>query len=123
MAAADLAAIGFDLLELQAAAREDARIGVVHDLVILVQPCFVSIKGIAILHDKFTAAHEAQTGTDFVAVFILHLPERKRQLLIGTQFITDERRNQFFMCRSQAVLVVVAVRQFEHFRAIGIPAA
>ena len=46
--AADLAAVGFDGLEIQAAAREDARIGIVFILIALVQAFFVDVEGISI---------------------------------------------------------------------------
>ena len=121
--AADLAAVGFDGFEIQAAAREDARIGIVFILIALVQAFFVDVEGISIFHDELTAAHEAETRADFVAVFILHLPQRDGHLLVRAQFIADQGRNQFFVCRPEAEMIAMAVFEFEHFRAIGIPAA
>ena len=123
MVAADLTAVGFDRLEVQAAAREDARVSLVFILIALVQAFFVDVEGIGVFHDKFAAAHEAETRTDFVAVFILHLPQGDRHLLVRTQFIADQGRNQFFVSRTEAEMIAMAVFQFEHFRTISIPAA
>ena len=123
MVAADLATVGFDRLEVQAAARKDARISIVFILIALVQAFFIDVEGIGVFHDEFTAAHEAETRADFVAVLILHLPQRDRHLLVRTQLIADQGRNQFFMGRAEAETIAVAVFQFEHFRAISIPAA
>ena len=43
---------------------------------------FVNIERISVLHDEFAAAHEAEAGTDFIAVFVLHLPENQGHLLV-----------------------------------------
>ena len=123
VAAANLAAVCFYRLEIQAAARKYTVVSVIHNLIGLMEAFFVNIERIGILHDEFAAAHEAEAGTDFVAVFILHLPKDQGHLLIRTQFVAEKRRNQFFMSRPEAVAVVVAVLQLEHFRPVSAPPA
>ena len=122
-AAADGTGICNDRTESETAAGENAGVRIVHELVLLIQPFLVGIKGIAVLHDKFTASHEAETGTLFISVLVLDLVYGNRKLLVRSGVHLDKRSHQLLMSRSQAVFPVIPVLQLEHFRSEHIPAS
>ena len=109
--------------EMQSAAGKYTGIGIIHELILLIQTFFICVKGIGILHDEFTASHQTKTRSLFIAVLVLNLEQRYRQLLIGRGVHTGQRRNQFFMGRSQAVFMVMAILKLEHFRTKYSPAS
>src|SRR5206468_12170718 len=65
--AADRAGVGGDGAELQAEAGEDARVGVVQIAVLAFQIGQIGVKRIAVLHDEFAPAQDAEAGTALVA--------------------------------------------------------
>ena len=73
IAAANRSAVSFYRTEGQAAARKDAGIGIIHGLVAFIQTGFIPVEGIQILHDKFSAPHQAKPRTPFITIFILNL--------------------------------------------------
>ena len=123
MAAANGAVIRFDWAKLEAHARENIRIGIVHLLVGLVHALDILIKGIEVLHDELAAAHQAETRAALIAELVLNLIEHQRQLLVGTNLIADKRRNHLFMRRSKAELTAMTVLQAHHLVAVSTPAA
>ena len=123
MAAADGAVVGLDRTELEAHAREDIRVSVVHLLVGLVHALDVLIEGVEVLHDELAAAHEAETRTALIAELVLDLVEHQRQLLVGADFVAHERRDHLFMRRSEAEVAAMAVLDAHHLVAVGAPAA
>ena len=74
--AADRTRVRLDGTELQAAAREDIRIGVVHFLVGNVGSRLVLVEGIEILHDELAAAHESEARTNLVTILVLNLVQK-----------------------------------------------
>ena len=76
--ATDRASIGRDRAEAQAQAREDAAVGVVHDAVFALQIFEAGVKRVAVLHEEFTAAHDAEARADLVAEFGLDLVQMDR---------------------------------------------
>ena len=81
-ASADGAAVCFYRTERKTAAGEDLTVCIVHILIRFIQSFFIFVKGICVFHDKFTAAHQAETGTAFVTEFILDLIQGERKLPI-----------------------------------------
>ena len=78
--AADGAGVGLDRAELQPAAREDARVRVVHVLVLALGVGLVDVERVGVLHDELAPAHEAGARPQLVAELGLDLVEVQRQL-------------------------------------------
>ena len=112
--AADRTRVRLDGTELQAAAREDVCIGVVHLLVGNVSTRLVLIKGIEILHDELAAAHESEARTNLVAILVLNLVQKERQLLVGAHLIAHERRDHLLVRRAETEFTAMAVLQAKH---------
>ena len=112
--AADRTRVRLDGAELQAAAREDVRIGVVHFLVGNVGSRLILIEGIEILHDELAAAHESEARTNLVAILVLNLVQKERQLLVGAHLIAHERRDHLLVRRAETEFTAVAVFQAKH---------
>ena len=122
-AAADGTAVRFNRTERKTAAGENLTVRIVHILIGFVQSFFVFIKCVGVLHYKFTAAHQTETGTAFIPEFILDLVERKRQLSVRIHIHMGQCRNHFFVGRSQTVIMSVPVFQAPHLCTVYIPAA
>ena len=121
--ATDRAGVCDDRTEFQTAAGENAPVCIIHQFVLLIETFLIHIEGVAVLHDEFAASHQAETRTLLIAVLILDLIDRDRQLLVGRGIHGNERRHQFFMCRSQTVVSAVTILQLEHFFPIYGPAS
>ena len=121
--AADSAGIGFHGAEVEAHAGEDLVIGLLHGGVALVRAFVVHIEGVGVLHQEFTAAHEAEAGAHFVAVLGLDLVQVQGKLAIGLHFAAQEVGHHFFVGRAEAVVAVVAVLEAQEFLAVLLPAA
>src|ERR1039458_10705277 len=67
--AADDAGVGLDWKRLQPAAREDARVGVIHFLVAGHRALVRGVERIRVLHDEFLRAHQSEARTYLVAEF------------------------------------------------------
>ena len=122
-AAADGTGICNHRTESQATAGENTGIGIIHELVLLIQPFLIGIKSVAILHNEFAASHKTETGTLFISVLILDLVHRNGQLLVGSGVHLNQGSHQLFMSGAQAVFPVIPVLQLEHLRSEHIPAA
>src|SRR5438552_2737405 len=83
--AADRAGVGGDGAELQAEAGEDARVRVVHIAVLALEVGGIDMEGIAVLHDEFAPAQDAEAGTALVAELGLDLVEVLRQRAVALQ--------------------------------------
>ena len=55
------------------------------------------MKGIGILHDKFSAAHQTEAGPNLIAELCLDLVKIDRQLAIGAQQVCGEGRDHLFV--------------------------
>ena len=122
-AAANGAVIGADGTIIQTAAVKDLHIGVVHQMVGYIQTVFVTVKAVTILHYEFAAPHQTETGTAFVAVFVLDLIDHQRQLFIGFYFVQNKACGNFFMGGPKAEISAVTVFDTPHFIAVYIPAS
>ena len=121
--AADGAGVRFHGPELEAQASENARIGVVHQLVALLGPGAVRVKGVTVFHHEFAPAHQAEAGADFIAELALDLIEPHGQLAVGTHFAAHQVSNDFLMGGAQAIFALVTVLEAQQFLAVVLPAA
>ena len=120
--AADGAAVRLHGAELEAAAGEDAVVGLAHGLVAAARAGVVLVERIGVLHDELAAAHEPEARADLVAELGLDLVEIDRQLAVGLQFATGDVRDHLLVGGPQAVVAVVPVAEAEQFRAVLLPA-
>ena len=121
--AADLAAIGLDGAVIQAAAVADRAVGAAHVVVGFLQRFLRRVEGVRVLHDELAAAEQAQARSDLVAELHLDLVERAGKLLVGTQLVADERRDELLMGGPEAEAVVVTVDEAHELGAVVVPAA
>ena len=120
--AADAAVVGGHGAKLQPEAGEDARIGVIHVLIFALQVGVIGVEGIAVFHDKFAPAHDAEAGADFVAEFGLNLEKVARQLAIAFQLAPCNVGNHLFVRRANDEIAVVPVFQAQQLRPVERPA-
>ena len=122
-AAADGAGIRCNCAEFQSKSGEDTTVGLVHHIVGSFQTFEVGVERIRVFHQEFAGAHHAETRAHFIAEFGLNLVEIDRQLTIAADFSARDVGDHFFVGRSKAELIVVAVFNFQHLRAEHFPAA
>ena len=96
-------------MALQAAALEDAGVGVKHFLVVRRRSLVGGVEGVGVLHDEFAGAHEAEAGADFIAELCLDLIEVLGQLAVGTQFAGHQGGDGFLVGRAQHPFLFGAV--------------
>ena len=121
--AADGAGIGLHRAEVQTHAAEGGAVGGVHLAVGVDQAGLVDMEGVGVLHQEFTAAHHAETGTHFVAELGLDLVEVQRQLLVAIDLVANQVGDHLFVGRAQHEGAVVAVGQTAQLGTILLPAA
>ena len=121
--AADLPGVRGDRAESQSQAREDARIGVVHRLVALLEARVVRVEGVGVLHRELARAHHAESRTDLVAELGLDLVEVHGQLPVALHFLAQDVAEHFLRGGRVAELAFGAVLDAQHHRAVELPAA
>ena len=80
------------------------------------------MEGVRVLHDEFTAAHQAETGTDFVTELGLDLIQVDRQLFVAVQLVAAQVGDHFFMGRAHAELTAMTVFKAQQLGAVFFPA-
>src|SRR5476649_587996 len=120
--AADGTVIGCHWTEIQAQAREDVAIGLVHAVVGLLQRSVVHVEGVGVLHDELAAAHHAETWADLVAEFGLDLVQVDRQLFIAVELIAGQVGDHFFVSRTCSEFTIMAILDAQQLRAVLFPA-
>ena len=80
------------------------------------------MEGIAILHDEFPPAHDAETGANLVAELGLDLVEMQWQLAIALYFLAHHIGNHLFVRRADDKVALVTVLQAQQFGTIFVPA-
>ena len=108
-AAADGAGMGLDRPEFEADAGEDARIGLEHLLIGLLQRCLVQMKRVGIFHQKLARAHDTEAWAHLIAELGLDLIEVRGQLPIAADLAPDEVGDDLLMGRAEAEVPVMAV--------------
>ena len=114
--AADRAGVGIDRAELESHAREDARIGVVHDLVRTQHAGFIDVERIRVLHDELARAHHAEAWPDLVAELGLDLVEVDRQLLVAADLAAHDVGDHFLVRRPDDEVALLPILQTQHER-------
>ena len=112
--AADGAAVGLDRHGPQAAAAEDAPVGLVHGAIGGLQAGLVGVEGIGVLHDELAPPHQAKPRPDLIAEFGLDLIEIHRQLPVGAQQIRRQGGDHLLMGGAQPQVATLAILQVEH---------
>jgi len=122
--AAHDAGVGADDGVVQMQAVHDVLVGLELLLVGGIASLFIDVKGIGILHLKFTGTDQAEAGPRLIAELLLHLVQRERHVLVGTDLHLCSQSEQFLMRRAEHERLAVAVLQGEHAAAeSGPPAA
>ena len=110
----DGAAVCVDGNSLQSTAFKNPPVGLVHGRVRLFQIRFAGMKGVGVLHDEFTASHQAEPRPNFIAEFGLDLIKVDRQLAVGLQKIAGQTGDHFFVGWSEPKLAALAILEVEH---------
>jgi hypothetical protein len=112
-------------LEAEAAAAEHVAVGLVHGRVGVFEAGFVGVERVAVFHDEFATAHEAEAGADFVAEFGLDLVEVDGELAVGADEVADDGGDDFFVGGAEGLGAVLAIGEGEHDAfglGVGVPA-
>ena len=120
--AADVAGVGLDGAEGESAALEDARVGVVHDLVLASRVVGVDVEGVGVLHDELAPAHEPEARPHLVAELDLDLVEILRQIAVRAHLAADQVGDHLLVRGPEAEVPPVAVLQPEQRLAVLVPA-
>ncbi len=121
--AADGTGVSLHGLETEADTGKGFFVRLKHGPVGLLGTLFVLVKGVGVFHDELTAAHQTETGADFITEFRLYLVQIDRQLLVGLDFAANEISDDFFVRGAEAVIATMAVINAKEFLAVVIPAA
>ena len=108
---------------LQAAAVEDAAVGLVVLLVGGVEAGKVHVEGVGVLHDELAHAEQAALGAGLVAELGLHLVPDLRKLLVAAQLAARDHGHDFLVRHAEAEVALEAVLEAEHVVAHDVPAA
>ncbi len=114
LAAAHHPRLGFDLIELQATALEDAVVGLRVQIEAPVEPLFVAIEAVGVLHDELTRADQAGAWARLVPILRLEVVEHLRQVAIRPD-LTPMERDRLLVRQRQYERAPVAVGQLEEF--------
>src|SRR5262249_9017060 len=104
------------------AAGEDAGINVVVLLVRDVEPCWINIKGVRVLHRELTYAQEPGLGSRLIAKLALNLIPDLGQLLVAAQLLARDLGHYFFVGEAEAEVGSFAILEAEHVVAYHRPA-
>ncbi len=121
--AADGAGVGGHRAELEAQAREDARVGVVHVAVFALQVLVVGVERVAVLHHELAPAHDAEARAALVAELGLDLVEVHRQAPVALQFRARELGDGFLRGGLEHEIALVAILEAQQLRPVRLPAA
>ena len=111
------AAVGRDGAVGQAKAVKNTAIGLCHDLVAGFGAGLVTVKAVGVFHDELTPAHQAKTGTPFVAKLGLNLVEVFGQLLVALDVLARDVGHHLFAGGLHHKVAVMPVFDAQHFGA------
>jgi hypothetical protein len=107
----------------EAEAVEDADVGVAVHLVALVEARRVDVERVAVLHDELAPAQHTRARPCLVAVLVLDLVDRQRQVLVGAVEVLDREGEHLLVRGTEEVVGVLAVLEAEDVVAVLVPAA
>ncbi len=107
--ASDRTTVGFDYTELQPQPRKDLFVGLFHMMKFTPHILFICVKTIAIFHQKFTSAHQAESGSDLITELQIDLIEVDRKLLVASDRLLHQGNHHLFMCRPQDKFIVFSI--------------
>ena len=117
------AVVGGDDHVVETEAAEDAFVRVALRLVRDVEPGIGVIEGVGVLHRELAATQEARARARLVAVLVLDLEDRERQVLVRRVEVLHEQREDLLVGGGEQVVGALAVLQTEDAVAVGLPAA
>ena len=120
--AADGAGIGGHRDRLQAHALEGAQIGDEHLAIGAARALDIDVEGVAVLHQEFAAAHDAEARADLVAELPLDVEEVARQVAIGFHGALEDVGDHLLVGGAEKHVALVTVPDAQHFGAIGVVA-
>ena len=120
---ADCAGVSDDEPRVESASFKDSFISFRHNLVIFLEVFLGRMKRISVFHQKFAPAHHTETRTNFVAKLCLNLIKTKRELTVRMNFAARKVGNNFFVCRSEDIIVFVPVFKAHKFFAVNLPSS
>ena len=88
--APDVAGVGLDRAGIQAAAPEDAVVGVKHGLIGDVGGFERGVEAVGVLHDEFLGTHQAESRADFIAELGLYLVDGTGELAVRGDLTCEE---------------------------------
>ena len=109
-----------DVLESEAG--EDALVGVAVLLVRHIQTLVGVVEAVAVLHRELAAPQQPCARTGFVAVLVLDLIDRQRQILVRVVEVLHGEREDFLVRRGEQIVGALAVFQAEDAVAVLLPA-
>ena len=121
--AADRPGVGRHRPEPEPDAGKDARIRVVHVAVFALEVGEIGVKRIAVLHDEFAPAHDAEAGPALIAEFALDLVEVCRQPPVALQLAARELRDHLFRRRLDDEVPLMTILKAQQLRTVLLPAA
>ena len=106
-----------------AAAVEDATVGVEHGVVRGIEPVFVEVEGVGVLHRELAQPLQPRARAHLVAELGLNLVERHGQVAVGARVDAEEGGDHLLVRRAEREHALAAVGEAEQRRAIGAVAA
>ena len=106
---------------LEAEAREDAFIGVALGLVRGIQPRIVDVERVGVFHRELATPQQAGPRSGLVAVLVLDLVDRERQVFVAAVEVFHEQGKNFFVCGGQQVVGAAPVFQAKDAIAVLLP--
>ena len=82
----------------------------------------VDVERVRILHEEFTAAHQAEARAHLVAEFPLDVIEIERQILVRLHVGAEDLGDHFLVGRPVEHVALVAVLDAQHLLAVGVVA-
>ena len=97
---------------------EDPDVGVAVLLVGLLEAGVVDVEGVGVLHHELAPAQQARAGTRLVAVLVLDLVDRERQVLVGRVEVLHHEGEHLLVRGSEEVVAALAVLEPEDVGAV-----
>ncbi|MNS74565.1 hypothetical protein D3C72_1080460 [compost metagenome] len=121
--AADRAHVALHGAGVEAAAAEDARVGLGHVLVLALEVVGVLVEGVGVLHDELAAAQQAEARANLVTHLGLNLVQVDRQLAVGAHRAAHDVGDDLLVRGAEHLVAVVAVLEAHQLFAVLLPAA